>query len=147
MDLYFNEIETFIMNKYIKEFPEAIQDKVTYLLQDGKRLRPILSLIFSCCENCIDSKRHIIYIITSLIEVIHCLSLVLDDLPEMDNDSYRRGKEAFHVKYGADFTNFFVYYMFNRIGLSLEVIIENDENIDNNITKNNLDKLKNIQFF
>ena len=113
MDLYFNEIENFIMNKYIKEFPEEIQDKVIYLLQDGKRLRPILSLIFSCCENCIDSKRNIIYIITSLIEVIHCLSLVLDDLPEMDNDSYRRGKEAFHIKYGADFTNFFIYYMFN----------------------------------
>ena len=146
MDLYFNEIETFIMTNYIKEFPEEIQDKVIYLLQDGKRLRPILSLIFSCCENCIDSKRHIIYIITSSIEVIHCLSLVLDDLPEMDNDSFRRGKEAFHIKYGADFTNFFIYYMFNRIGLSLDVIIENDENIDNNITKHNLDTLHDIHY-
>jgi geranylgeranyl pyrophosphate synthase len=155
MDLYFNEIETFIMNKYIIEFPEAIQDKVIYLLQDGKRLRPILSLIFSCCENCIDSKRHIIYIITSSIEVIHCLSLVLDDLPEMDNDSFRRGKEAFHVKYGADFTNFFIYYMFNRIGLTLDAgfkksraqnteegFEEQDDN--NNITKYNLDALRDI---
>lgn len=144
MDLYFNEIETFIMTNYIKEFPQAIQDKVIYLLQDGKRLRPILSLIFSCSENCIDSKRHIICIIISIIEVIHCLSLVLDDLPEMDNDSYRRGKEAFHVKYGADFTDFFIYYMFNRIGLSLDVIIENDAHIDNNITKYNLDTLQKI---
>ena len=142
MDLYFNEIETFIMNKYIKEFPEAIQDKVIYLLQDGKRLRPILSLIFSCCENCIDSKRHIIYIITSSIEVIHCLSLVLDDLPEMDNDSFRRGKEAFHIKYGADFTNFFIYYMFNRIGLSLDAGFEKQD--DNSITKHNLDTLRDI---
>ena len=141
MDLYFNEIETFIMNKYIKEFPEAIQDKVIYLLQDGKRLRPILSLIFSCCENSIDSKRHIIYIITSSIEVIHCLSLVLDDLPEMDNDSFRRGKEAFHVKYGADFTNFFVYYMFNRIGLNLDAGFEEQDD-NSKITKHNLDTLK-----
>lgn len=143
MDLYFNEIETFIMTNYIKEFPEAIQDKVIYLLQDGKRLRPILSLIFSCCENCIDSKRHIIYIITSLIEVIHCLSLVLDDLPEMDNDSYRRGKEAFHVKYGADFTNFFIYYMFNRIGLSINIAVEEQDD-NSKITKHNLDTLKKI---
>jgi len=160
MDLYYNEIENFIMNKYIKEFPEEIQDKVIYLLQDGKRLRPILSLIFSSCETCVDSKRHIIYIITSLIEVIHCLSLVLDDLPEMDNDSLRRGKEAFHIKYGADFTNFFIYYMFNRICLSLNIVIEKqdlgnparkceekylEEQDDNsNITKYNLDALQKI---
>ena len=144
MDLYFNEIETFIMTNYIKEFPEEIQDKVIYLLQDGKRLRPILSLIFSSYENSIDSKRHIIYIITSSIEVIHCLSLVLDDLPEMDNDSFRRGKEAFHVKYGADFTNFFVYYMFNRIGLNLDAGFEEQDD-NSKITKHNLDTLKTLQ--
>jgi geranylgeranyl pyrophosphate synthase len=45
----------------------------------------------------------------------------------MDNDSFRRGKEAFHIKYGADFTNFFIYYMFNRIGLSLNIVIEKQD--------------------
>ena len=51
MEYYFIEIENFIMKKQILEYPENIQDKVIYLLQDGKRLRPILCIIFSGLEN------------------------------------------------------------------------------------------------
>ena len=62
---------------------------------------------------------NIIYNIATCIEIIHSLSLVLDDLPEMDNDSIRRNNPSFHSKYGIDYTNFFIYYMFNKIGISL----------------------------
>jgi len=34
-------------------------------------------------------------------ELIHSYSLVHDDMPEMDNDDYRRGKPSTHKKYGA----------------------------------------------
>jgi geranylgeranyl pyrophosphate synthase len=132
MDYYFTEIENYIMKKQILEYPEDLQDKVIYSLQDGKRLRPILCIIFSGLENnsletykqiintsveiniSDDEKKKIIYSIASFIEHIHCLSLILDDLPEMDNDSMRRGRQSLHSKYNIDYTNFFIYYMFNR---------------------------------
>ena len=34
------------------------------------------------------------------IEMIHNSSLIIDDLPCMDNDDYRRGKLTIHKKYG-----------------------------------------------
>lgn len=130
--IYFNLIEDFLMNKQIKDYPEQIQDKLIYMLKDGKRIRPILSLIFTAsdteCNKLNDIKKNIIYKIISLIEIIHCLSLVLDDLPEMDNDLIRRGKECFHIKYGVNYTNFFIYYIFNRISLSLDILLKEDIN-------------------
>jgi len=149
MQYYFNEIETFIMKTQLVDYPENIKDKVEYFLQDGKRLRPILCIIFSGIDNVninislepqinkidnIDNNTDkIIYTIASVIEQIHCLSLVLDDLPEMDNDILRRGKESFHFKYGTEYTNFFIYYMFNHIGLSLNILLDSlDTNLDTN---------------
>lgn len=52
-----------------------------------------------------------------LIELIHCLSLIIDDMPDMDNDSDRRGIKTFHHKYGVDYTKFFVYYIVNKVSL------------------------------
>jgi geranylgeranyl pyrophosphate synthase len=34
------------------------------------------------------------------IELVHCFSLVHDDLPAIDNDDLRRGRPSCHVKYG-----------------------------------------------
>ena len=31
---------------------------------------------------------------------LYCSSLILDDLPSMDNDDVRRGNESVHKKYG-----------------------------------------------
>jgi geranylgeranyl pyrophosphate synthase len=41
-----------------------------------------------------------IEIIASAIELHHAYTLIHDDLPSMDNDDYRRGKESLHKKYG-----------------------------------------------
>jgi len=150
---YFTNFENFIMKIHLLEYPEEIQDKVSYLLQDGKRLRPILCLLFSGQTkqfivnendtndtndiNDTNEKDKIIYSIASSIETIHCLSLVLDDLPDMDNDNLRRDKLSFHKKYGVDFTNFFIYYIFNRMcndfGLFISSILDTNLNNLNNI--------------
>jgi geranylgeranyl pyrophosphate synthase len=64
----------------------------------GKRIRPHLFLelvnVFGgeLSEDC--------YHIACAIELIHCASLIHDDLPSIDNDLMRRGKPAFHVQYG-----------------------------------------------
>ena len=135
MESYFIKIENFIINKQLNDYPEELQDKVIYLLQGGKRLRPILCILFSGLDSPLDNTKDIIYTIAYCIETLHCLSLVLDDLPEMDNDILRRGVESFHIKYGSDYTNFFIYYILNRIGLSMNIVLdieeENEDNEDN----------------
>jgi len=173
MDLYFTDIENFIMKIQLYEYPDEIQDKVLYLMQNGKRLRPILCMLFSGIkfsendeigeigeigendENGENNKK-IIYTIASSIEQIHCLSLVLDDMPEMDNDNLRRNLPSFHIKYGKEFTNLFIYYMFNSIGLSISNILDTtlktlqyDYNIAiiiNNIFTDNLNMLIDGQY-
>lgn len=73
----------------------------------GKRLRPLLMLaayrIF--CEGSGDGftqeDEDIVGPFMAAIEMIHTYSLVHDDLPEMDNDRYRRGQLTTHAKYGA----------------------------------------------
>ena len=150
MNHYFVAIEKFIYKKHMYNYPIELQDRVKYLLHNGKRLRPILCIIFSNinCDvsnelnyseinyselnyNNNKSNNTIIYTIALCIELLHALSLVLDDLPEMDNDSIRRDKPSFHIKYGIDYTNFFLYYMFNNIALLLDncmpIHVANDE--------------------
>lgn len=66
------------------------------LLQNGKRIRPLLFLIIlkGYGINPLD------YLdIAAAIEVMHISSLVHDDLPEMDNDDYRRGELTNHKKF------------------------------------------------
>ncbi|CAK1247505.1 Geranylgeranyl pyrophosphate synthase (IspA) [Fructobacillus cardui] len=72
---------------------------LTYaLLTPGKRLRPLLALAV------IDSfgqeiTTDAIQAATAL-EWVHAYSLAHDDLPEMDNDAYRRGQLSVHALYG-----------------------------------------------
>ena len=117
MEKYFDIINNFINTKYINNFPIEIHDKIKYLFNDGKRIRPILSLCFCSIEN--ENTSEIILNVSISIELIHCLSLVIDDLPEMDNDFIRREKDAFHIKYGQEYTNFFIYYMLNKLFMIL----------------------------
>ncbi len=66
-------------------------------LNGGKRLRPLLvyttAEIFAPTNDAIDA-------IAVAIELIHCYSLIHDDLPAMDNDDLRRGKPTCHKVYG-----------------------------------------------
>ncbi|MBL8672876.1 MAG: polyprenyl synthetase family protein [Alphaproteobacteria bacterium] len=62
----------------------------------GKRLRPFLVLsgasLFNVAER---SKRRV----AAAIEMVHCYSLVHDDLPAMDDDDLRRGQPTCHKKF------------------------------------------------
>ena len=64
----------------------------------GKRLRPLLMREFFLLYGGGDESvlRHFM----AAIEMIHTYSLVHDDLPAIDNDDLRRGKETTHKKYG-----------------------------------------------
>lgn len=79
---------------------ETLYDAIKYsLMSGGKRLRPVLLLAAS--EFCgYDINLSLPYAIA--IEYIHTYSLIHDDLPSMDNDSFRRGKPTNHKVYGED---------------------------------------------
>lgn len=64
----------------------------------GKRIRGVLTLAF--CERLAVPQEQAMPFALAL-ELIHAYSLVHDDMPEMDNDDYRRGMLTCHKKHGA----------------------------------------------
>ena len=66
------------------------------LSNGGKRLRPIL---LAEVAKLIGLKKNFYLNMALATELIHCYSLVHDDLPSMDDDDYRRGKLATHKKF------------------------------------------------
>lgn len=59
----------------------------------GKRLRPILVYL---CGEIANADLDSLDVIAAAIELIHCYSLIHDDLPAMDNDDFRRGRPTCH---------------------------------------------------
>ena len=66
------------------------------VLNGGKRFRPILVYLSSELGN---SDINSVDILAGSIELIHCYSLIHDDLPSMDDDDLRRGNPTTHKKY------------------------------------------------
>ena len=67
-------------------------------LDGGKRLRPAL---FSAVLDLLGVKEKKDFLpFAAAIEMIHCYSLIHDDLPAMDDDDYRRGRLTNHKVYG-----------------------------------------------
>ena len=67
------------------------------VLAGGKRLRPML---MQETFRLFGGSSKVVEPFMAAIEMIHTYSLVHDDLPAMDNDKYRRGRETTHVVYG-----------------------------------------------
>ena len=65
-------------------------------LGGGKRLRPFMVIASADIFNVV--KRHAVRV-AAAIELVHCYSLVHDDLPCMDDDILRRGQPTVHVKF------------------------------------------------
>ena len=65
-------------------------------LGGGKRIRPFMvtagARLFSVAESC--ALR-----VAAAVEMVHCYSLVHDDLPAMDDDDLRRGQPTCHVRF------------------------------------------------
>ena len=67
------------------------------VLDGGKRLRPTLTLAVG---EFFGAKRRVLLSFACAIELIHCYSLIHDDLPALDNDDLRRGKPSCHKRFG-----------------------------------------------
>ncbi len=86
------------LHKYLAvRYPEIIFEAMGYsVFAGGKRLRPVLML--SACEAEGGAEDDVLPYACAL-EMIHTYSLIHDDLPEMDNDDFRRGKPTCHKKF------------------------------------------------
>jgi len=67
------------------------------VLNGGKRLRPLLVYLSSELGNSTSEAQDLV---SCAVELIHCYSLIHDDLPSMDDDSLRRGLPTCHKKFG-----------------------------------------------
>jgi len=74
--------------------PEKLHQAIRYaVLQSGKRVRPVL--VYAVGE-LLAIPGSLLDCIAAAVELIHCYSLVHDDLPAIDNDDLRRGRATCH---------------------------------------------------
>lgn len=92
---------TSFMRSYVDHLSNdvpSLKEGVAYaLLLGGKRARPVLAFaagrLYGTPESMLDYA-------AAAVECVHSYSLVHDDMPEMDNDTMRRGNPTVHVKFG-----------------------------------------------
>ena len=77
------------------EITKAIHYSV---MNGGKRLRPQLMLLMADALK-VDVSNKTIDLMAAAGELIHCYSLIHDDLPAMDDDDFRRGQLSCHKKF------------------------------------------------
>ena len=96
-----NDFETVLkrsLANFLTGVPVALRESIEYsLLGAGKRIRPRLVEATSELLNLPESAQHAAAV---AIEMIHCYSLIHDDLPCLDNDDMRRGRLSNHKKFG-----------------------------------------------
>jgi len=86
------------LRRLVPEEGEAVQRSMAYTLHaPSKRVRPVLTLL--CAELCGGGAAQALPAAAS-VEMIHAASLVLDDLPSMDDAPLRRGRPTNHRQFG-----------------------------------------------
>jgi geranylgeranyl pyrophosphate synthase len=75
--------------------PGRLVEAMRYsLLAPGKRLRPLLAL--AAAETQLPTSDPNVLLACCAVELVHCYSLIHDDLPAMDDDDFRRGRPSNH---------------------------------------------------
>lgn len=86
------------LRRIIPETRDTVQRSMAYtVLAPSKRVRPVLTLL--CAELCGGRTSRALPVAVA-IELIHAASLILDDLPAMDDAPRRRGRPANHREFG-----------------------------------------------
>jgi len=79
--------------------PGRLVESMRYsLLAPGKRLRPLL--VLAAAEAVGRESDEPLRLAAAAVELVHCYSLVHDDLPAMDDDDFRRGQPTNHKAFG-----------------------------------------------
>jgi len=92
---YIKKINT-VLDSELELYAESeFKEPLKYALDGGKRIRPIILLLASECVGEIDDN---IFAAACAIEFLHTESVIHDDI--IDNETLRRQKDPFHIKYG-----------------------------------------------
>ena len=94
------EVDRYLESLEFSQSPETrgLQEAMKYsLLAGGKRVRPVLCL---ATGHSLGQASADLLPAAAAIEMVHCYSLVHDDLPAMDDDDLRRGIPTAHVEFG-----------------------------------------------
>ncbi len=74
--------------------PGRLVESMRYsLLAPGKRIRPLLAL---AAAETVGPPDDDVRLACASVELVHCYSLIHDDLPAMDDDDFRRGRPSNH---------------------------------------------------
>lgn len=97
---YLARVETALeraCTRFLPEESEVCRAARYSLLGGGKRIRGVLAL--SICEM-LGGNAQAAESFAAAVEMLHCYSLIHDDLPCMDNDDLRRGRPSCHKAFG-----------------------------------------------
>lgn len=98
-------LETY--DKYIKKINQVLESElnlysesefrepITYAIEDGKRIRPLILVLSSESVGKADENA---YVAGCAVELLHTESVIHDDI--IDNETLRRHKDPFHIRYG-----------------------------------------------
>jgi len=95
------ELVNIILDRFLPrkdEYPKEVHKALRYsVFAGGKRLRPYLTML---AYQLYQENPEPITPVAAALEMIHTFSLIHDDLPDIDNDEYRRGKKSCHAVFG-----------------------------------------------
>jgi len=98
-------LETY--NRYIKKINQVLsaelslysesefKEPMIYAIENGKRIRPLILILSSESVGQADENA---YVAACAVELLHTESVIHDDI--IDNETLRRQKDPFHIKYG-----------------------------------------------
>jgi geranylgeranyl diphosphate synthase type II len=100
------------LNRRVAAGPDLVDQSMAYtLLAPSKRVRPVLTLLSA--ELCGGHRAEAVPAAVA-IEMIHASSLILDDLPSMDDAPLRRGLPSNHLKFGEAIAILAAFALLNR---------------------------------
>ena len=92
--------------------PDLVEQSMAYtLLAPSKRVRPVLTLLSA--ELCGGNRLEAVPAAVA-VEMVHASSLILDDLPSMDDAPLRRGLPSNHLKFGEAIAILAAFALLNR---------------------------------
>ena len=108
---YQREVDTDLQRR-VAAGADVVEQSLAYtLLAPSKRVRPVLTLLSA--ELCGGSRAHALPAAVA-VEMVHASSLILDDLPSMDDAPLRRGLPSNHLKFGEAIAILAAFALLNR---------------------------------
>ena len=101
LNTFLSQVRDQVSRNIIKTIGQSnlIEEAMLYSASaDSKMIRAALIFASGKINKSISDKS--LLTLATAIELIHTYSLIHDDLPSMDDDNFRRGKDSNHIKYG-----------------------------------------------